>query len=252
MLRLTGQTRRGAGRGFTLVELLLAVVLLLLLLGALVLSFAPLQRGAALDEGAAQFEGLLRFARAHAAQTGRQVQIRFDEPVEEDFWMALGGLRVVWEPDPLGAPGRLVELTEATPFVRGLTDLVLVEQAQWLEPGAQADEATAPDEDGRARQADEEFAWTFPPITFFPDGSSSSAEVILMSHEKDDSRRMAVRLVGLTGSISRRLVEEAPDREASEPEQGKPSPPTPPEAPAKTAGPTTSAGAAGVTSVDSE
>src|SRR6185436_18969580 len=66
---------------FTLVELLLVVGLLLVLLGAMVFSFSTLRKGASLDEGTTQLEALLRFARAHAAHTGRQVQIAFEEEI---------------------------------------------------------------------------------------------------------------------------------------------------------------------------
>jgi Tfp pilus assembly protein FimT len=64
-------------RGFTLVELLLAVVLVLGMLGAVVYNFSSFQRSARLDEGAVQVEALFRFARAHAASTGRQVRVEF-------------------------------------------------------------------------------------------------------------------------------------------------------------------------------
>jgi type II secretory pathway pseudopilin PulG len=72
------RSKTKGGPGFTLVELVLVVALLLGLLGALVYNFGPMQRGANLDEGAKQFEALVRFAGAHAASTGRAVQFRFE------------------------------------------------------------------------------------------------------------------------------------------------------------------------------
>jgi prepilin-type N-terminal cleavage/methylation domain-containing protein len=45
MARLAGHKRRGAGRGFTLVELLLTTALVLLLVGAVVFNFSTLQSG---------------------------------------------------------------------------------------------------------------------------------------------------------------------------------------------------------------
>ena len=59
--------------GFALLELLLVVALLMLFASAAVLSLAPLWRNAPLEEGVSRFEGLLRFARAEAAQHGRTV-----------------------------------------------------------------------------------------------------------------------------------------------------------------------------------
>lgn len=61
--------------GFTLVELLLAVTLLAGLMGAAVFGFSSLQRSAQLNEGVERVETAMRFARAHAANTGRKVQV---------------------------------------------------------------------------------------------------------------------------------------------------------------------------------
>jgi hypothetical protein len=46
----------------------------------------------------------------------------------------------------------------------------------------------------------------FPSITFYPDGSSDSAEVVLASRNSDDQRRLAVRLGGMLGTLSTRAV----------------------------------------------
>ncbi len=81
-------TTRSGGSGFTLIELLLTVVVLLLLLGALVINFGGLQQGVKLDEGAEQFESLIRFARAHAANTGCRVQLTFEELMGDDEFEA--------------------------------------------------------------------------------------------------------------------------------------------------------------------
>src|SRR5689334_13185487 len=73
------------GPGFTLVELLLALALMLLLVSAMVFSFSTLLRGRQLEEGATQMESLLRFARAHAASTGRRVQLVFEDYSDPDL-----------------------------------------------------------------------------------------------------------------------------------------------------------------------
>src|SRR4051794_12048016 len=74
--------KRG-GPGVTLLELLLTVALLMALLAAVVFNFAPLKTGASLEEGGREFEALIRFASAQAAQSGRVVQFRFDEAVAD-------------------------------------------------------------------------------------------------------------------------------------------------------------------------
>src|SRR5258708_4873484 len=92
----------GASRAFSLVELLLSISLLLLLLGALVFNFGGMQRGAGLQEGEIQVEGLLRFARGYSSSSGRLVQIRLTNGISEgtNFVFSL-----VSESDPIHNPG---------------------------------------------------------------------------------------------------------------------------------------------------
>lgn len=214
MSRLAGHNRQGAGRGFTLVELLLTTALMLLLVGAAVFSFTTLQRGNELEEGARQVEALLRFARAQAETTGRQVQINFEDEVEEGFRMSLGGIRVLWEPDPVGDPGTLIELSEAASFMRGITELVEVENVRLIDAiGNEAANLEPEAEAGKDDLLGEGLFGLFPPITFQPDGSGDSAEIVLRSRDVEDSRRMAVRITGLTGSIRREYVVQEPGDE---------------------------------------
>src|SRR5258708_2564868 len=118
-----GRFHRGASHGFTLVELLLAISLMLLLMGAVVFSVASMQRGAQLDEGVNQFEALIQFSRAVAANTGRRVQIQCFERTLSGVAEPETELRVVWERDPIGQPGEFDELLEAGPYLRGIPDL---------------------------------------------------------------------------------------------------------------------------------
>lgn len=212
--------------GFTLVELLLATVLLLLLLSAVVFSFSNLQRGAELDEGATQMEALIRYSRAQAASSGHQVRIVFEEDLGDGLSVPLGNLQVLWEPEPVNAPGIFAELPEAAGFVRSITDLVSIELVRSLEQdldfaGTQMMPSTVSD----SIAAQDESVWiTFPPVTFYPDGSSDSTEITLASRNEEDGRRLTVKLMGMTGSIRRKVQaaeelvgeQEAP-RPASEP-----------------------------------
>ncbi len=161
----SGRHSRTTRVGFTLVELLLVVVLLGLLFGAVVFSLDSLQRGARLEEGAGQVETLLRFARAQASSSGRQVRIVFGPadstsagtpPAKSNSGSASNpspagsenggrstsssssasesgstvfsdsGIAVEWEPDPIGAPGRFEPLREAAPYLEQIGALVLV------------------------------------------------------------------------------------------------------------------------------
>jgi type II secretory pathway pseudopilin PulG len=200
---------------FTLVELLLTVSLLLLLLGAMVFSFSRLRQGVDLDEGATQLEALLRFARAHAAATGRQVQISFEEQIDEGLSAPLGNLQVWWEPDPLARPGVFEPLREAEPYVRGITELVSIEEVRSLESGrlsagrSQQPVATATtvrNVETEGQGLETAGTGDFEPLTFYPDGSGDSAELVLASRDREDDRLVGVQFVGVTGTLRRRFI----------------------------------------------
>lgn len=219
---------RAAGGGFSLVELLLAVALIGLLLGAVAFNFATLQRGARLEEGANQVEALLRYARAHAAATGHRVRINFEEDVGEGLLVPLGNLSVTWEPDPLARPGVFEPLAEAAPYVDAVLDGISIElvrpmidgSIESVPPGPPAFASTGLADGAGDLAGDKQSgmaatdsveplaAFAFPPITFQPDGSSDSVELTIAPRDDDgqDARRMVIRLIGLTGSIRRRVL----------------------------------------------
>ena len=216
-----GHWRRPAGRGFTLVELLLTVTLLLLMAGAGVLNFGSLQRGSQLDEGATQVESLFRFARAQASASGRSVRVLFpgDAPLAGGTngaaWTS--GPQVGWENNPLGAPGRFEVMAEAAPYAAQIGDLVRVRIRQTRHLAFAEVMAPEPTELGLASTEapdattetalPEPTATAFPAaIRFYPDGSSDSVEMILASTDDQDSQRLAVKLSGLTGVVRRRLL----------------------------------------------
>ena len=149
---------------------------------------------------------MIRFARAHASNSGQQVRITFEEDADDGLGVPLQNLRLLWEPDPVARPGFFVPLAEAGEYVRGLTDLISIESVRLMAgdsfEGAAADASGAPNENA----GDSSMVAAFPPIGFFPDGSSDSAEIIIASRSEEDSRRIIVRLQGITGSIRRKLI----------------------------------------------
>jgi prepilin-type N-terminal cleavage/methylation domain-containing protein len=218
------------GQGFTLIELVLAVVLLGLLIGATVFSYSSLQRGAALDEGVTQFEALIRYAQSQAASTGRKVQLIFEEDVADDVTVALGNVRVLWEPEPLTQPGQFVELHSASDLVRQALELVEVVAVRTFEPG-ELPGATDTRSSGGTNgvgglQVDEVDPDAYqPPIIFYPDGSSDSAEITLEGRDPEDTRRVTIQLNGMLGLIRRKANKEdaeIPSEESQAPKEQKP------------------------------
>jgi len=216
-------------RGYTLLELLLSVVLVLGLIGAVVFNFSSVNQQASLDEGATQVEALFRFARAHAASTGKQVRVLFPEAESGDNAELLAAeapgatVRVTSELDPIGAPGVFTDVAEAANYVASISDLVSVQQVQAGEPVAEAAAGSglgslepsaeaAPAETPRS---------AFTMVTFYPDGTADSVELQLVSRGAGDQRRFSVRVSGLTGTIRRQLLgdsttETAPPAPATE------------------------------------
>ncbi|MEN9778003.1 MAG: hypothetical protein RJB04_1758 [Verrucomicrobiota bacterium] len=136
-LPFQSRSRRG---GFTLVELLLAVTLLAGLMGAAVFGFSSLQRSAQLNEGVERLETAMRFARAHAANTGRKVQVvvttaeaSSSSTSAADPSASVGGgssdeplnsLSILWEADPARAPGVFESIPSLSGDVADVSELV--------------------------------------------------------------------------------------------------------------------------------
>ena len=222
-LRTTRQQLRLAAccertRGVTLFELLLTAALITLFLGVVAFNFAVLGSGSQLDEGASRFETLLRFARAESANTGREIRIEFakEESTEtigkvsaldsDEPMTRLPQIRVVQEVDPLLQPGEYIPVN-ASWARQELGDLIGVDSVRLVGAtrawGGGASSRDDSDEDG---------AVPFSPVTFYPDGSSDSADVTLVSRSPSDRRRLVIHLVGLTGTITRSEAEPQPVR----------------------------------------
>jgi len=156
--------------GFTLVELLLTVGLLAGLFAAAVFGFSSLQRTAQLNEGVERVETAMRFARAHAANTGRKVQMvvsttdavgpRGDDNRSGNTSRNTPGntasgtgettpsLSILWEADPARAPGVFEPIPSLSAEVSDVSDLVeirSVEKPTETETAPDAGLATASD-----------------------------------------------------------------------------------------------------------
>jgi type II secretory pathway pseudopilin PulG len=183
-----GCSARAAGRaGFTLLEIALTVGLVVLLLSLAIASFTNWYEADLLPEGARQFEGLLRLARADAASRGRQVRLVFDPETLRP--------RLLWEPSPLEEPGNFVshpgEWAHHLPV-----ELVRVSRCE--RTGASA-VVTLKYQD--SDQLESEEGNILQPLTFYPDGSCDSAIIELVALAEDDVRTAVLVLDGDNGTI---------------------------------------------------
>jgi prepilin-type N-terminal cleavage/methylation domain-containing protein len=210
----------GSRSGFSLVELLLTLVLIVCLAAASVFCYTALHRSANLDEGLNRFQSLVRLAQAEASTTGRKLQLQFPVTdttavVESHGKPVLHHVRVMWEPDFLGAPGVYEEYTAKGWSEELVNELVGVTKVRSIQPERPAEPATTvtvdtetesfPETETESAQGPE--TEDFPVITFYPDGSCDSAEILLASRNEEDHRLLEVRLSGMLGSMSSRLVD---------------------------------------------
>jgi Tfp pilus assembly protein FimT len=209
LLKLKIRLHKSQSAGFSLVELLLTMVLILCLAAASVFTFTAIYRSSNLDEGADRFQSLIRFAQAEAATTGRKVRLEFvpATPIEANAETELRNIKVMWESDLLNAPGVFEEYTNkawSEEIVNELVGVRKVKTAESTEESALVENAVEDaSETGEASGLQDE---EFPSITFYPDGSCDSADIVLASRNPDDERRLEVRLSGILGSVSTRTV----------------------------------------------
>lgn len=196
---------RPRGReAFTLLEVILALAVLLLLSGAVVVSFSGWYDRSHFDEGVRRMETALRMARADAALCARRLRLEVDPES--------GTCHVLWEADPLTKPGEF--LPYASTWEHDLpTGLAVIARCELVGPSAYQTLTYGPERDERADAG-------FRPVTFYPDGSSDSAEIELQAIRGDDPRRALVKLDGLNGTITSRTFTEAEYEEYAEGRMG--------------------------------
>lgn len=206
---------RAGRRGFTLIEILLTVVLLMLLMGAIVINFSGMQASTQLDEAAEQLESAIRYARAYAANSGCKVRLVFEEKVDEELSVPLGNMIVEWEPDAIREPGVYMPLHDLDILLESMLNGVEINEVRAEDTWGQSAASGSGDEFLEGDMPAEE-TQTFAPITFFPDGTSDSAEIILASRSPDETRRISVSVIGATGVIRRRVITEAESADEQE------------------------------------
>jgi type II secretory pathway pseudopilin PulG len=210
--------QRRLTRGTSLIEVLLTLVLVLALIGAAVISFNGTHAAAALREGAERFESLVQFARAEASLNGKKYRLVFTESTNETA-SASAALKVATlevESDPIAEPGVFKKVTSTAVSNAELNNLVGVEAVKL--PGARKN-LSAPETAAALSEAstegvapDDELGC----ITFYPDGSSDSVEIILAPLDTEQKSRIALRISGVTGAISREFIDSASATDSSD------------------------------------
>ncbi len=169
-------------------EVLLVLGLIVALAGVTVVGFAGWHDAAALGEGGRRVEALLRAARAEAAVRGCKLRLEFTR--DDDDPRDAATLVVMWEPDPAAAPGEWFRFTGGMWESYLPDELICVGTCRLTGPSAYRTLTFGSDVDE-----------AFQPVTFYPDGSSDSAEILLISRDPDDGRGVKIELNGLIGSI---------------------------------------------------
>jgi Tfp pilus assembly protein FimT len=181
--------------------MILALSLLVLLAAAAVVSLVSVREKRALGEGAGQLEAMIRMARAESATRGRRLQLQFD---------GANAPRVLWEPDPLAAPGKFEDYAGclwADQFDAQTVDVVrcrLTGDSAAAEPAATREPAEG---DGEG---------PLDPITFYPDGRTDSAVIELRLADEADTRIAVITLDGTHGLLSTKVLTQS-QREELEP-----------------------------------
>lgn len=179
--------REAEPKGFTLLELVLAIVLLMLLSGAIVFSFTNLQKRTQLDEGVNRLITVVRYAKAHAATAGRPMQFQLVQGTND--LLNDSSIRVFWEPDPTDNPGQLADLRETLPMIEALNDLV---KCQLPDPPSPNAELETVDDTVLKR------------FVLHPDGSADPGKLIVTSRDGEDDRRFLFEIIGITGELKKR------------------------------------------------
>ncbi len=155
--------------GFTLVELLVAMVILVIVMAAAAPSFVQMQREASLRAGTRAIMATLNYARSTAASRAVQTRVYFDLEAKQ-FWMS------VQQIDEEGRPTADF-IPERTSLGQRFTLARVVEMAVQAEDMGNRDELY---------------------VTFYPDGHADALQVDLRD---DAGRQKAIAVEPVTGRV---------------------------------------------------
>ena len=185
---------RAAGAGFTLLEMVLAMVLVVLLASLAVGGLLGTLESTRTKEHASRIASLLRAARAEAANSACRLRLSFDPETTQP----LLGI----ERDPLGDPGVFEPVDNWWVRLASLDSGVRVLLCE--RTGASDFVEVGTETTGAADDEEPELA----EVTFYPDGSSDSVRIVLGNDDEDRPWRVEVTLNGVDGSIKTRRIDE--------------------------------------------
>ncbi len=198
----------GLPRGFTLIEVIITVAMITLLVGIFSATMFGTIGGRSLDEGTIQFDTMLRLARAEAANQGRRLRLTYsplpaDESTSESVSAdaPISTIRFEWEPQPLAQPGEFIPYENGSWTLSLPTKLVIVQQCMLT--GESALQTLTYDSE---LMTDDSSLETLHPINFFPDGTTDSARIVLLSTDPGDNRTAVITLDGINGRITSSLM----------------------------------------------
>lgn len=242
--------------GFTLIEMLLVITVLMIFMASAVFYMSPALQGVQLEEGAARFESMFKFASAEATQTGKRVLVRF-ESTNDVAGRAIFVAKVATENDPIGNPGVFSDTPRVVWLDQSIEELVSVvsvvhqevEESDMTEVELDGS-GTDMGENGMGGSEEEGYSAILGNVNgvvsetetdtggneesdyasngaeesevqnvlFYPDGSSDTVVVQLISTEVEDTRVAEVRLNGVTGMVEHEILAstEAEETEAEE------------------------------------
>lgn len=201
------RSRRRAG--FTLVELVLALLILVLLSGALIASFHGSLASVRIEENVSRMVSMLKTARADAALTGRRLQVTFDPDTTQPV--------VSIETDPLAEPNVFkpylawwAQRLRLTGDVRVLV-CELTGASSFMERTAEGGSAQGEVVEGAEG--------VLSPVTFTPDGGSDSLRMVLGLADEDIPWTVEITLNGADGTVKTRRLDLLTEEELLEEEQ---------------------------------
>jgi len=170
------------------------LALLALLAGLAVAVFGPTLGRTRVRDSAARLAALLRAARAEAAITGRRLRLSFDEQT--------GQPTVSIEPEPLEEPGSFRPYQAWWVRSARLPEGLSVVSCELLGASALTDEQIL-----QGGQTDQEDQSQLAEVTFYPDGGSDSARILLAEDTEDQPWAAEITLNGVDGTIQVREVD---------------------------------------------